>query len=98
MYSESFFCIRARRSQALPLPTGVLQRPETQQLQTCCNAHPQTALIVLFYLKFLHLIDRAGTDENRAIQGISVQTVTDKFSKAITASLSVFVVTLKVFP
>lgn len=30
MYSESFFCISARRSQALPLPTGVLQRQETE--------------------------------------------------------------------
>ena len=26
MYSESFFCISARRSQALPLPTGVLRK------------------------------------------------------------------------
>ena len=31
MYSESFFCISARRSQALPLPTGVLRKHRNQK-------------------------------------------------------------------
>lgn len=31
MYSESFFCISARRSQALPLPTGVLRKHKNQK-------------------------------------------------------------------
>lgn len=30
IYSESFFCINAKRSQALPLPTGVLQEHRNQ--------------------------------------------------------------------
>ena len=30
IYSESFFCINAKRSQALPLPTGVLQKHRNQ--------------------------------------------------------------------
>lgn len=30
IYSESFFCIKAKRSQALPLPTGVLQKHRKQ--------------------------------------------------------------------
>ena len=34
MYSESFFCISARRSQALPLPTGVLWKQRNQKTRS----------------------------------------------------------------
>lgn len=39
MYSESFFCMRARRSHALPLPTGVLSIPETKRYMLLYNLH-----------------------------------------------------------
>lgn len=34
IYSESFFCINANRSQARPLPTGVLQKHRNQTAET----------------------------------------------------------------
>lgn len=34
IYSESFFCINAKRSQALPLPTGVLQKHRNQRTKS----------------------------------------------------------------
>lgn len=87
MYSESFFCISARRSHALPLPTGVLQGPEQNSTFTNSFNDP--------FLTLLHLKDGADTDENRY-----VPTVTHKFFSAVTAAFitnNVFVVILKTF-
>lgn len=37
IYSESFFCINANRSQALPLPTGVLRKHRNQTTKSSRN-------------------------------------------------------------
>ena len=48
IYSESFFCINANRSQALPLPTGVLQNHRNQITKSSRNrGHSRTDALTL---------------------------------------------------